>query len=1005
MTKRRKSIKFLALGLILVMLFSILINGPSSGSVYAAEVWIEISDEADLNSIRDDLFANYVLKADIDLNGASWVPIGSSATPFTGKLNGNSKVIRNFVINDTSANETGFFAAIGSTGEVKNLGIEETNIIAGDNAGILAGVNNGTVEQTFAKGSVTGQLNVGGLVGTNETAGKVINSFASAYVAGKGSIGGLIGLNNGNVDKSYSSSEVANSIFNNYLQFDGDGDYISIPHIADYNTDKFTLEAWFQWDNVDTADVQFIVGKGFEQYEIHTGGGSGINGVRFIPIPHDEQDSWIDANNVMKSGWFHVAAVYDYVDGVAEAKVYINGIAQDLNQKGSSVGTTASMERAYNPLTENTEDFNIGSRAGGSSYFKGKISDVRFWNTARTAEEIVADKDRQLTGGEEELIGYWKLNEEEGNPIDSTGKNLTSSLFGDITRVKEVPTDFGGLVGNNTGTVSNSHYDLEVSGQNDDTEKGSPQITNDMKAQETFTDWDFDGIWGIDVGVNDGYPYLLSTIATVSSGSYTVSTGGTAGETITNVPEGISKATFLADLIKGEENQTWDDSLIADPVIGGNTLVVTAQDGTTVVTYTIAEFADGDGQPGNPYQISKLEHLNGIRNHLDSHFILLKDLDFGVDSDYEDINNKTIWTTGNGWVPIGDVDLEFTGVFDADGYSISNLMVNRAADYQGLFGVAAAGSELKNGILKALNISGTTIMGGLVGENKGLISNFGSEGNVIGRAVLGGLVGKNEGQIFDSYSSVTVTASNPIDVATSIGGLVGFNNSSSVLIENSYASGNVTATNTSHDVRWVGGLVGFNNGGGKISKSYATGDVTATSDSSVSSIGGLVGAFYGLSTSIAEISDSYALGAVTGKTEVGGLIGAGLDASISTSYSAGLVSGTADTGGLLGKDFGSTTVNSSYYNGETSGQSDTGKGQSVSTEEMKVYRNLAGLGFLDVWDQVDTETHDSYPFFEKQCPKSEPGIRVKASPSFAIGSSGGWTGASGLEPSRRFDGL
>jgi hypothetical protein len=25
-------------------------------------------------------------------------------------------------------------------------------------------------------------------------------------------------------------------------------------------------------------------GKGFEQFEIHTGGGSGVNGIRFIPV-------------------------------------------------------------------------------------------------------------------------------------------------------------------------------------------------------------------------------------------------------------------------------------------------------------------------------------------------------------------------------------------------------------------------------------------------------------------------------------------------------------------------------------------------------------------------------------------------------------------------------------------------------------------------------------------------------------------------------------------------
>ena len=83
-----------------------------------------------------------------------------------------------------------------------------------------------------------------------------------------------------------------------------------------------------------------------------------------------------------------------------------------------------------------------------------------------------------------------------------------------------------------------------------------------------------------------------SHVATVTSGTYTVSAGGTASETITNVSFGTAKATFLAALTKGQVNQTWVDTAIADPVVSTNTLVVTAQDGTTVVTYTVTVNAE-----------------------------------------------------------------------------------------------------------------------------------------------------------------------------------------------------------------------------------------------------------------------------------------------------------------------------------------------------------------------------------------------------------------------------
>ena len=84
----------------------------------------------------------------------------------------------------------------------------------------------------------------------------------------------------------------------------------------------------------------------------------------------------------------------------------------------------------------------------------------------------------------------------------------------------------------------------------------------------------------------------LSDVATVTSGTYTVSTGGTASETITNVPFGTAKTPFLAALTKGQADQIWVDTAIADPVVSSNTLVVTAQDGTTVVTYTVTVNAE-----------------------------------------------------------------------------------------------------------------------------------------------------------------------------------------------------------------------------------------------------------------------------------------------------------------------------------------------------------------------------------------------------------------------------
>jgi hypothetical protein len=103
--------------------------------------------------------------------------------------------------------------------------------------------------------------------------------------------------------------------------------------------------------------------------------------------------------------------------------------------------------------------------------------------------------------------------------------------------------------------------------------------------EDYYYDESWDGLFTVTPGGS-------SSVATVTSTTYTVGTTGGADRTITNVPFGTAKATFLAALTKGESHQTWNDAGIAATVVTGNTLVVTAQDTTTVITYTITVASD-----------------------------------------------------------------------------------------------------------------------------------------------------------------------------------------------------------------------------------------------------------------------------------------------------------------------------------------------------------------------------------------------------------------------------
>ncbi len=166
-----------------------------------------------------------------------------------------------------------------------------------------------------------------------------------------------------------------------------------------------------------------------------------------------------------------------------------------------------------------------------------------------------------------------------------------------------------------------------------------------------------------------------------------------------------------------------------------------------------------------------------------------------------------------------------------------------------------------------------------------------------------------------------------------VGALAGANYG--VIIE-SYATGSVTGNED------VGGLVGHNVE--SLMDSYT--DCTTVGNKSV---GGLVG------RNSDYVADCYARGTTKGTSCVGGLIGTHED-ELYYSYAVGPVSGNSDTGGLVGL-FDGYIVFKSYYDKDTTGQSDTGKGEPRSTEELKFRANYERWGFAHIWTITDGETY------------------------------------------------
>lgn len=236
----------------------------------------------------------------------------------------------------------------------------------------------------------------------------------------------------------------------------------------------------------------------------------------------------------------------------------------------------------------------------------------------------------------------------------------------------------------------------------------------------------------------------------------------------------------------------------------------------------------GSGTEGDPYQIATLNNLYWISVNPSTwgqHFIQTADID---------ASSTNTWNSGAGFSPIGSSTTQFIGSYVGNGYTISNLYINRTgAIKQGMFGVTGAkvdgnhtGAVLKKIGLVNVNIKGNSLTGGLVGNPQfsTSISECYVTGKVGGEQFVGGLAGYPGEYVVINKCYATCDVSGSIEV----GGLVGVIQWDCT-IENSYATGNVIGTSK------VGGLVGYNVYSA-IKNSYSTGSVTGGSEP-----GGLVG--------------------------------------------------------------------------------------------------------------------------------------------------------------------
>ena len=265
--------------------------------------------------------------------------------------------------------------------------------------------------------------------------------------------------------------------------------------------------------------------------------------------------------------------------------------------------------------------------------------------------------------------------------------------------------------------------------------------------------------------------------------------------------------------------------------------------------------------------------------------------------------------------PIGsDYEHYFRGTFDGQGFTISNLNINRSSEsYIGLFSVLMNNGIIKNLYLRDNGIYGKSSVGSLVGECAGTLINChiiidDVEGK--GGSKIGGLVGENTQTGCIKNCSVKCIEGGDIEAEGNspnhIGGIAGEN---AGLIKWCSTEGTIDAQSSSKGINGdeIGGLAGTNYG--VIEESYSACRWIDGDDW----VGGLVG----LQVS-GKITNCYFMGdKIDNDNGGGGIAGKAEGGVIDCCYVSGKVGTKSDIGMLIGKN--SITISNSFWNSDTGG--------------------------------------------------------------------------------------
>ncbi|MQN82626.1 hypothetical protein [Segatella copri] len=847
---------------------------PSSGNGEVDKPY-KISTAAELAWFRDQVNCgnntiSATLTKDIDLSEfchakdgttytdeLSWTPINW----YQGTFDGNGKTISNLYINATS-NYTGFFG-YAYAGSIKNITFDNARVknTGGYNFGILVGNAGSCIIEnikTLANCSVEGENYVGGIAGVAN--GNISNCENRATVKGIRSLGGVVAAYSGNSITSCA----------NYGVVTGSGE--SVGGIAGYFNSGTIQNSANYGDVTGTDNVGNLIGLA-EECNLNNVLGTGNVTATSAKL------AGLLVGNIRKSS-STASGILAYN---SSAKLTINGTEQTGDAvKAIGGGSLTSAEKIMAFTEEQLKSGLVANQlqknVSGSARWGQKLN-TNDYPLLGSADEVYLDGNLTMNC----------LGELEGTGTFTNTKPAQEGTF--TFKHGDSPKHHKFVAATCTTDGNIEYWECNLCHKSFSNEQMTQMVSSLVVVSATGHEYD----------ENDKCTKCQQEIPFLKLGNNSITIGKVQGErekisgynlykytapedgTLEVTANSNRKNTYgtlwesrtAASCLTSDNSGNFPDFKITYTVTKGTTYYIGAREffGKAIegevklnvkmngLDRELPAGMTGKGTEAEPFVLKTADHLAWFRDCVNECNTLVcakiadevKEIDMSTVCHKADTEKQVAELS---WTPIGNFDNNYQGTFDGNGKTISNLYINASSDFAGFFGYLAGGNikniTFDNAKVNSTGIYYTGILAGYAGSC--IFENIKTLGNcsVEGKDITGGIAGIAVGNISNCENHAEVKGTK------SLGGILGMYYGSDNSITSCANYGAVTGTYSQ-----VGGMVGYFDSG--------------------------------------TIQNSANYGDITGKDNVGNLIGEGIICNLNNVLGTGNVTATSDTerAGLL----------------------------------------------------------------------------------------------------------